>query len=353
MLVYKYRYRIYNNVCRYVSKSRINNSLFWSFILTTILAFICVLVISVIADGMCMSVLQIIMIAEAMAFGIPHTLVSCFRMKKSQAIKLVNREIQSFCLHRFVPCILFSYIYTLPHVALYWVMNIIISFIAKPFSYLVLFVYFCVSTMFIWIANAIGIHLLFPLLPSKSAVHSYNCRRQFFAIILLITCNCLNFITWGFIEVYFYDKRAQTTSLITVLPGITFTLLGYYLSGDLVKVFDMLVVTLPAPKPFISNETLQNSEDHSVNYTGSYHDDDGHVNEKGGANPINRNSILSEYSEGEYPKVTPRRTYKFSRLKRVVNIFQRPTSVIAWSSSPLNEGYHEIPESDDTTHNAE
>lgn len=343
MLIYKYRYRIYNSVCQYVNQSPINQSLFWSFILTTILAFCCVLVLSLVADGICLSVLQVIMMIESLAFGVPHSLVSCFRMKKSRAT-IVNP--QRYCLHKVVPSILLSYIYTLPHIAFYWAINVIVYTIAKPFSYIVLSVYFCVSCMFIWVANAIGIQLLFPLRPF------YPCRRQIFAITFIIGCNALNFVTWGFIEVYFYDRRAQTTSIITILPGLVFTLLGYYLSGDLVKLFDILVGTLPVTN---NNDQLPKVDiDTSTEQNGGYHDNDDSTS-------MTRSDSNSLLIGGEYsPRTTSSRAHtqrrtnhKLTRLRQVVGIIQRPTSVMdlgSWkdgsASTESHEGYLEIPHED-------
>ena len=306
MLVYKYRYRIHNNVCQYVNKNDINRSLFWSFILTTVLAFACVLVIALVAGGICMTVLQIIMLGVALGFGLLHISVMFLRMRKTadKPFLIIPFE-NKVCsiVNGFLRRLLFSYIYVLPHIVFFWLMNYCVSFIARPFSYLLFLIYFFVSSVFIWIANAIGIHLLFPL----SCTRGLGCRRQIFAICLITACNCLNLCTWGFIEVYFYDRRAQATSFMTILPGIVFTLLGWYLSGDLVKLFDMmLVVTLPTN--ITENSQLLTSNKHT-----------GH---KDSVDSVNVNC------EDEVPK----RRYKFKRLRRVINAVQRPSSVFSGSS---------------------
>ncbi len=324
MLVYKYRYRIYNSIHRYVNRNNINRSLFWSFVLTTILAFACVLVIALVAGGICMTVLQIIMLCVAVGFGLPHGFVSFFRMKKTtnKALLIIPFD-NKVCsvINTFIEKLLFSFIYILPHIVFFWLMNYFVSFIARPFSYLLFLVYFFVSSVFIWIANAIGIHLLFPL----SCTRGLGCRRQMFAIFLISACNCLNFCTWGFIEVYFYDRRAQATSFITVLPGIVFTLLGWYLSGDLVKLFDMmLVVTLPV-------KSSQVNEDSNLIISNK------HISRKDSTGSVN--VIDSDI----YPEEVPKRKYNFTRLKRFINVVQRPTSVMVWSRSLSDDyGYVDI-----------
>lgn len=342
MLTYKYRYRLYNNVCQYTKKSSINMALFWSFILTTILAFACILVIAMIAGGICMSILQIILLVVSLAFGIPHSLVVCFKMKKTSAT-LINTQRTSccYCLSSIISSVMFIYIYMLPHILLFWSINFVVSFIAKPFSYLLLFVYFCTSSVFIWVANAIGLHLMFPLFPCNGRAEGLGCRRRVFAIFLLLACNCLNFSTWGFVQVYFYDRRAQATSFMAVLPGATFTILGWYLSGDLVKLFDMLGTTLPSEKstsaPALLDDTSETADQDDIQGC-KVPNESYHAFNRLSSVSVDEDSIASLEQTRKHPgELPPRKTYRCSRLEKVVGVIKQPTSLMTLSSFPDDE----------------
>ena len=261
-----------------------------------------------------MTVFQLIMLSIAVGFGLPHCLVVCLRMKKKSrkffklSSETDSRKSLCFLLNYSFQLILFSYLYFLPHIALYWTINFFASFIARPFSYLLILVYFGVSNVFIWVANAIGFHILFPVTCRKR-----GCRREIFAICLIVASNSMNIITWGFIETYFYDKRVQATSFMTLLPGMVFTLLGWYLSGDLVKLFDMLVV--PFPKTSKQAEVELSTDDESE---------------------------LREF----YKEESPRKRYNVTRLRRVVAVVQRPTSLLMWND-PNRNSYTEIEDNTD------
>ena len=136
-----------------------------------------------------------------------------------------------------------------------------------------------------------------------------------FAILLIVACNCLNFSTWTFIAAYFYDRRAHATSFLTVLPGIIFTSLGWYLSGDMVKLFDVLVPTFAS----------QDAENNHFNPPGINDD------------PESESLVRSHSNADDDPmenhndeQVHPRQRYNFSRLKKMMGLLQRPQSVVQW-----------------------
>lgn len=318
---------MYNRICQYINKNQINRSLFWSLILTSVLGFICVMAIALFAGGICISMLQLLMLGTAVAFGLPHSVVVCFRMKKIASRFALTDRTSCCCLlfNNVVPKLLFSYLYILPHILFFCFINYFVSFVARPFSYLLLLVYLGVSSMFIWIANAIGIKLLFPL---SCSMRGSACRRQVFAILLIIACNCLNFSTWTFIAAYFYDRRAHATSFLTVLPGLIFTLLGWYVSGDMVKLFDVLV-------PTFANQDAELDESHFNPAGINNNDPESETLTRSHSDAQNSDDGLMENHNDE--QVRPRQSYKFSRLKKMMGLLQRPQSVVQWSLTDVDK----------------
>ena len=301
MLIYKYRYRLYNYTCKYIHQSRINKSSFWSFILTSLIGSSCVLVTALLADGLCITLFQMILLCTAMLFGLAHSCIACFRMKKTtnssyDIITFKNKR--CLALQRSIQIIILSYLYFLPHVALFLIINISVSFISKPFSYLILFSYFGVSFVFVWISNTIAIYLLLP--KSCGSIKKRNCRRKIFAVCMIIACNFLNFTFWGFIEILYYDNRGKAASFIAILPGLTVTLLGWYLKGDLVTFFDKLLC-----RPDTSR--LENSSKEDISERND------HVSEFSSASLEAEDTFL--------PMTTPQGT--ISKLRRVMKTVQK------------------------------
>lgn len=64
-------------------------------------------------------------------------------------------------------------------------------------------------------------------------------RRLIFAICIITAVNTLYLTAWGFVATSFYDKRGHANSYLTFIPGFAITIIGWYLSGDMVKLFDM------------------------------------------------------------------------------------------------------------------
>ena len=319
MLIYKYRYRLYTKVYDYVKKNRINRSLFWSFVITTIITFACMITLSLIAGGLCLTLLQLILLGISLLFGIPHSLVTCFRMKKKPnyyflcPVGICYTKCCCVFINKLTQILLFCFLYTLPHVLLFLITNFAVNFISRPLSYLIILMYFALSSVFTWVANAIGLHLVTPhRLKSKT-----DRRRLMFAVCLVLACNTLNFSLWGFVEVYFYDKRAQATSLITLLPGMVVTVLGWYLSGDLIKLFDMFTLSNTPEEEKIS-EALENSDIEL------------------GSEDLETYSLFKDES--------PRQRYSVKRFRRLVRAVQHPKSVIRESIINLDRNsYVEIP----------
>ena len=83
MLVYKYRNQIYNRVYDRVRKDCISFSLFWSSIMTLLILFSNITIISFIQGGFCITILQLSLLGISLFFGIPfHLPIVACRLKK-------------------------------------------------------------------------------------------------------------------------------------------------------------------------------------------------------------------------------------------------------------------------------
>ena len=249
MIVYKYRWRIYNKVQKYINAERINNAFFFSFIVTIITECFGIAAVSQAVGGLCFTIFQIVLIGVVFLFSLLHCVISiCCKLTKQNDYFRIY-PIFCFCIrwkwiNISVQVIAFWLLYSLPHVILYFMITFVFNFIYNPFSYLILLMYLGLSGILLWIGNAIFFHLSTLFSPNSQldiCRNKTNRRRLCFAISTAVVINMFNLYMWGFIAVYFNDRRGHT-SYITFLPGLAITLLGWYLSGDLVKLLD--VVTL-------------------------------------------------------------------------------------------------------------
>lgn len=248
MLIYKYRYRLYRRLYAYVNSDPINSAFFYSFITTTILTSFGML-IAANSGGYCLSLFQIVLLGIALLFSVPHGIITCFRLKKRSDF---------FATYLFFCCCLrlkwvniitqmlvFWLLYSMPHVIMYLSMIFSLNLFYSPFSYMIILMYLGLSIIILWIGNAIVFHLM-SVSAFRSSSRTCNIfrnrgerRRLIFAIFIAIAVNVLYFTAWGFVQTFFYDKRGSATNYLTFAPGFAITLVGWYLSGDLVKVFDM------------------------------------------------------------------------------------------------------------------
>lgn len=249
MTVYKYRRRIYNRVYVYINTESINNAFFLSFIVTIIVICFGIIGIAQNIGGLCLTIFQLLLIFIVLFFIMLHGVISvCWKLKKQPNYFKV---FPIFCccirwkwMNIFTQVISFWLLYSLPHIIFYLAITFTLNFFCSPFSYLVLLMYLALSGILLWIGNAIFFHLCTSFFPRRCDIcrDKTSRRRMFFAIFIAVAINLINLILWGFIAVYFYDRRGQT-NYITFLPGLTITLVGWYLSGDLVKLFDMITLS--------------------------------------------------------------------------------------------------------------
>ncbi len=171
------------------------------------------------------------------------------------------------------------FIYTLPHVMLFVIYLASVSFFYNPHSTGLLVLYFSSSSMILWIVNAVVIHLVSPYLfvcrcssstsldiedsISKDTVVSKGdnviaaIQRIVFAICLGLSLNLMNFSVVPFVGDYFYDRRVQVSTIFAIVP-IGVTLIGWYVSGDMVKIISKLSFKKKKPKQLGSKIPLAN-----------------------------------------------------------------------------------------------
>ena len=315
MLVYKHRQRLYRRIYIYINTERINNAFFFSFVMTTISTGLSMLIVTITYEGLCLSLFQMLLLGIALLFTIPHGLVSCFHLKKIPNFFTVS---PFFCccvrwksMNYIIQALVFWFLYSIPHVLLYLIIEIYVSFIYFPFGYLVLLMYLGLSTITLWIGNALFLHIS---TPSSSATCSMctnktDRRRLVFALCLVIAFNVLYYTLWNFVLTYFYDKRGRSVNYLTFIPGFAMTFLGWYLSGDLVKLFDMLFRSKTSDEEYITitddeitdNENENKSEDISADDLALF-------------------NVIQE--RGQQAR------YSVKRLRRFVNVVTRPSSLV-------------------------
>ena len=240
MLVYKYRYRLYNRVYRYVTRDRISSSLLWSFIFTSTISSIIVITISFFADGWCMTIYQVILLIISLFFCFLHLSIASLKLRKSHKFPVMLAHvicIRSAKINKAIQIFMFFYFYSIPHISTYIIVLLSVNFLFNPFGYLILIVYFTISFTATWIANALAIYLLTP--NCFACKHRKARRHALFAFFVAGAFNFFNTSLSIFMSVYFYDMRgaSNSTGYMTIIPGLVITFIGWYISGDLSKLF--------------------------------------------------------------------------------------------------------------------
>ena len=242
MLVYKLRNRIYRYAYNYSINGNQTSTLFWSFLFTIFVSFVGMTYMTWYAGGFCISILEILLLFEMFIFIIPIFCTVCLRLKiKKDFFPNTSRIIcsKSACASIYTQAFVFAYIFFLPHTAFFLLIVFFTNFFQNPLGYIILLMYFILSLVILWIANALFLHLISPSIgtccPCKS---KHDFRRLTFAISLFVAVNLFNFIVWGFVSAYYYDRRGKAGSYLSLLPGLILSLVGWYLSGNLLKLFN-------------------------------------------------------------------------------------------------------------------
>lgn len=314
MLVYKHRQRLYRRTYIYINTERINNAFFFSFVMTMILTGFSMLMVTIVHEGLCLSLFEMLLLGIALLFTIPHGLVSCFHLKKIPNFFVVSPFfcccVRWKCMNYILQVLIFWLLYSIPHVLLYLILEISMSFIYNPFSYLVLLMYLGLSIIILWIGNALFLHLSTPLSSATCSIctNKTDRRRFFFALCLLIAFNALYYTLWNFVVIYFYDIRGRSVNYLTFIPGFAMTFLGWYLSGDLVKLFDMFTLSKTSDEEeyiAINDDVITDNENKSEDI---------------GLDDLALFNTIQE--RGQQAR------YSVKRLRRFVNVVTRPSSLI-------------------------
>ena len=245
MLIYKFRKRIYRKIFEYIKGDAQKTSLFWSFVFTTVIAFVAMIYMVSYDYEFCITVLEITLISGLIIFILLHAFVVCFRLKFNlEFFPSFSYNKCTMAVNYFLQFLVMLYLLLLPHVLLLIIIILSTNFFQNPLSYIVLSTYFILSLIILWIVNALAIYLIIPLMYFHSCCcqirckNKNDCRHCFFAVLLFSAINLLNFTIWSFISTYFYDKRGNVTSYLSLVPGVVISLIGWYLSGNLYKIFN-------------------------------------------------------------------------------------------------------------------
>lgn len=251
MLVYKYRHRLYNYVHCYITRDPISSSLFWSFIVTLLIFCTILIVTSLLADGWCVTVFQIVLLVITWFFCLSQLFINvCWKLRKDRTIpvvRFVGNCIKLPCMNKLFQNLLFFYLFSLPHISIFFLCWYFVNFVVLPFSYLLLLTYLVLSFVIVWVANAVFIYLVSPGCLSRNAR-----RRNCFAIFIAVAFNLLNIFLSRFVTTSFYDQRGQATTYLTTILGLSVAFLGWYLSGNLVQIFNIAA---------FGNKDLEDSDD--------------------------------------------------------------------------------------------
>lgn len=241
MLLYKFRKRLYRKVLTCINGKNETNAKFWSFIMTSFIAFPAICYMSMYDNSLCITLLEIIFLSQSLIFVLPNFAI-IYYTKLSSKFYLPTRCGRYCCVNYSVQIILLFYILTWPHVLVPLVIFLSTNFFQNPLSYIILILYFTLSLAVLWVVNALAIHLVTSQKGSSnkvSCIKKKNCRRWTFTVSLFLACNLLNFTAWSFVSVSFYDTRSNATSYLTLIPGLILSIVGWYLSGNLTKLFNL------------------------------------------------------------------------------------------------------------------
>ena len=275
ILVYKrlqsFYIKIRNKVLNYKSNpkldKRVESAFLYSFVATSIIVIIGIILQTVLVGGLCLTILQIFLIAIVLFFSLLHGIISvCYRLKKLPKTHDTKSNVErvepaddyfkefpinvSYCNPIKVGILWF--LYSFPHFMFYLLMALMFNFFENPFSYFVLLTYLLVSIASLWIGNAIFFALIFTSSLKKLFSRHISCKARLImllkpclAILIAITVDIMYLVMWNFTAGYFYDERPQTSSFLTLIPGLVTTLIGGYLSGDLLQLFENVMPEVP------------------------------------------------------------------------------------------------------------
>lgn len=280
---------IYNAIYAYVTTDKINFSMFWSFILTFFLFCFNISFVFAIEGGICITILQVCLCFISLVPIFFYPFVVIFHVDKNKS----NNEKGFFIslgknackrvpyLDLMVQIMVICFIFMIPHVFMLIVYLTSVSFFYDSKSTTFLVLYFTSSSVILWIANAIVIYHISPCLcrcqctssepndngmdqaAQKSVKYAKleHFRYILFAIFLGLSLNLMNFSVIPFIGEFFYDTRANGATVFAIIP-LVITILGWYLSGDLVKLFTILSVKEQLKKR--KKKTLQINEPENI-----------------------------------------------------------------------------------------
>lgn len=191
-----------------------------------------------------MTVYQLTLLVISLSFCLIHLGIAVCKLRKSHVFPVMLAHmicVRSVGINKAIQIFLFFYFYSIPHVATYITVLFFVNFLFNPFGYLILLIYFTVSFTITWIANALTLYLLTPNCFACLSLKNRKARRHaVFAFFVAGAFNCLNASLSIFVSVYFYDLRGASTSYMTIIPGLTITFLGWYISGDLSRLFNFV-----------------------------------------------------------------------------------------------------------------
>jgi hypothetical protein len=320
MLVYKYRKRIYNNTHVYIKKDIIHNAYIYSFIFSIIVMCFGMIIATSLSGGLCLSVAQLIFMFVMIIFFIAHGFVACCKLTKRpnyfQVFPIFCSCLRWKCLNMTFQVFVFGFLFSLPHGMLYVVLTLILNFFLRPFSFLVVFLYISLLMLILWIGNATFFHL-FTSRTNKQLdlFKNKTYRRQLlFAFFILLVIVLLLCILLDFAVVYFFDRRGQAISYLTFIPGIIITITGWYLSGNLVKLFTVL----PLPVPSHDEKELQSPLIENININGG---DPDHLHLQ------LEESNNSDYTEYENVETMASPIYEIPILDKIRSLVPKPSSL--------------------------
>ena len=257
MLIYRYKSRIYRIVYEYVRKDKIEFCLFWSFILTFFLLFGNITFVFAVEGGFCMTLLQLYLLCISILPGLIYIIITIGHLKRRNGFFIVFQNLICVKIHfldHLMQVLVFTFLFTLPHIISLVIYFSSVSFFYDPSSTSFLILYFSSSSIVLWIANAISIYLISPFLfVGCCSPKCSEYKKLFFAILLGLSINLMNFSVVPFIGDYFYDDRVEGTSIFAIVP-IVITLLGWYISGDIVQLFAVLSFNTPEIEEYSEND---------------------------------------------------------------------------------------------------
>jgi hypothetical protein len=246
MLGYKFRKQLYAKIIFYNSNKVETSALLWSFLITTFFGFIAMLYMALHDSEMCISVFELLILVMSLIFVFPIIIIVMCRLKIQMDFfpKLPKNRCAYSCCYC-VQFLIMVYLLFMPHILFFLIVLYVTNFFQNPLSYIILMMYFQLSIVIMWIANALAIYLVIPLIYCRkcycccSFKTKQDCRHLIFAIILMSGFNLFNFSIWSFVSVYFYDQRGNASTYLTLVPGISISLIGWYMSGNLFKLFEL------------------------------------------------------------------------------------------------------------------